>query len=253
VAGYRPELAALTPPPELAHAHGGEDFGKIGAKWAETLREVGGLEPTDHVLDVGCGPGRMAIGIASYLRPAGRYEGFDISRDDIAWCKQEIEPRWPGARFQHLDVRNGYYNPAGTISPEDFSFPFGDASFDFVYLTSVFTHMRPAAVNRYLSEVARVLRPNGRSLITWFLLNRQARAGIAEGTSLFTFQVEVEPGFWADRTETLEKAVAYEESTARRAYEHAALSIREPIVQGSWSGAVTSRHAQDIVVATKPG
>lgn len=252
MAGHSPELVSLTPPPELAHAHGGEEFGRIGAKWAETLRVVGGLKPTDHVLDVGCGAGRMALGIAPYLDPAGRYEGFDISRDDIAWCKQEIEPRWPGARFQHVDVRNGYYNPAGSVSPEDFIFPFEDESFDFVYLTSVFTHMRPAAVYRYLSEVARVLRPRGRSLITWFLLNQEARAGIAEGTPLFTFRTEVEPGFWADRAETLEKAVAYDEALARSAYERAGLSIREPIVQGSWSGTVSSRHAQDIVVASKP-
>ncbi|MGH3031632.1 MAG: methyltransferase domain-containing protein [Gaiellaceae bacterium] len=88
----------------------------MGARWAETLRSLGGLRSHHRVLDVGCGPGRLALALAPWLAECGSYEGFDITPDDIAWCKAEIEPRWPGAHFQLAPVRNAYYNPAGTVS-----------------------------------------------------------------------------------------------------------------------------------------
>src|SRR5262249_6440676 len=53
----------------------------------------------------------------------------------------------------------------------EFVFPYADASFDFVFLTSVFTHMLPAEVAQYLREVRRVLRPAGRCPAAFFFLH----------------------------------------------------------------------------------
>lgn len=44
------------------------------------------------------------------------------------------------------------------------------SSFDFVFLTSVFTHLLPEDMNNYFSEVVRVLTHARRCLITYFLL-----------------------------------------------------------------------------------
>ena len=46
----------------------------------------------------------------------------------------------------------------------------GPGGRDVAFLTSVFTHMLPEDVEHYLDELARVLKPGGRTLITWFLL-----------------------------------------------------------------------------------
>ncbi len=59
----------------------------------------------------------------------------------------------------------------------------------FVLLTSVFTHMLPQDMDNYLSEVARVLKPDGRCLITYFLLNPESLALIDAEESSFNFQV----------------------------------------------------------------
>ena len=49
----------------------------------------------NSVLDVGCGIGRMAIPLARYLNTDGKYEGFDIIPENIAWCQRAITPRYP--------------------------------------------------------------------------------------------------------------------------------------------------------------
>ena len=55
------------------------------------------------------------------------------------------------------------------------AFPCADNSFDLVFLTSVFTHMFAGDVENYLSEISRVLKPGGKCLITWFLLDEVSR------------------------------------------------------------------------------
>jgi len=43
-----------------------------------------------------------------------------------------------------------------------------------VILSSAFTHTLSDEVSNYLSEIERVMKPGGRAMITFFLLNRQS-------------------------------------------------------------------------------
>ena len=47
-------------------------------------------------------------------------------------------------------------------------------------LKSVFTHMHPNDVRHYLKELGRVIRSGGRAVITYFLLNDESRALVAQ-------------------------------------------------------------------------
>jgi ubiquinone/menaquinone biosynthesis C-methylase UbiE len=247
------QLATVAPPAELAREHGGERFHVIGRKWVDTFIRLGAVRPNDRVLDVGCGAGRMAIALARYLAGRGTYDGFDVSRADVSWCKKEIEPRWPGSRFRHVDVKNSWYNRSGSIDPEDFSFPYDAERFDFIFLTSVFTHMLPAAMENYLREVVRVLRTGGRCLITYFLINDRTSASIAAGDAIYQFAHRVGPTCRSQREDSPEKAVAYDEDFIRRLYVREGLEIQEPISFGYWSRAYDfpDPRDQDIVVAVK--
>ena len=51
---------------------------ELGEGHVAQLRELAGLRPGDRVFDVGCGVGRTAIPLTSYLSSDGAYEGFDI-------------------------------------------------------------------------------------------------------------------------------------------------------------------------------
>jgi SAM-dependent methyltransferase len=210
-----------------------------------------GLQPDEHVLDVGSGIGRKTVPLTGYLGAGGRYVGLDVNPVGIAWCRDRISSRWPNFEFRQIDVYNRRYNPRGSHRAQDYRFPFADASFDLVVLASVFTHMFPPGVERYLGEVARVLRPGrGRCLISYFLLDPGAEAGIAASRSTFRFAHR--KGLYAVESEDRpEDAVAYEEGWVRELYARTGLEISS-VDHGSWSGrGGECLSFQDLVLATR--
>jgi len=150
-------------PPKEMNFVGDGDFDAVGREFVRYFTEFAGLKPHHRVLDVGCGIGRMARPLASFLDRCGSYEGFDIVRVGIDWCRQNITPLCPNVRFRMADVFNPGYNPTGAFDAGEYVFPYKSQSFDFVFLTSVFTHMLPAGVENYLREIARVLKSAGRA------------------------------------------------------------------------------------------
>src|SRR5208283_4898961 len=125
------------------------------------LIEPGGLKADDHVLDVGCGIGRVAIPLIRFLNEKGRYEGFDIVPAGIDWCEDKISQRYTNFNFQLCNVYNKVYHPSGWLHADEYTFPHADESFDFVFLSSVFTHVLPAGLENYLSEISRVMKTGG--------------------------------------------------------------------------------------------
>jgi SAM-dependent methyltransferase len=236
----------LTPPRRLGFVGSG-DFRTAGEEFREVFVSLGGLRPDDDVLDVGSGVGRGAIGLTGWLQ--GRYEGIDVVRRGIQWCQQAITPRYPNFHFQVADVYNRHYNPVGRFSASEYRFPYEDQSFDFVVLTSVFTHLLPADRDNYISEIARVLRPTGRCLATFFLLNDEARLSLQNGRSSLNFRFS-RPGYWTDNERIPEAAVAYEETDVREELERSGLRIAK-VRYGVWSGRSGGVGWQDLLVAER--
>ena len=238
-------------PPSALITVGGGDFVEMGNQFLGYFREIGGLDPDDRVLDVGCGIGRMAVPLTRYLSNAGSYEGFDVVPHGIAWCQRRITPRFPNFRFRSVSVRNDDYNPNGSIRAATFEFPYPDASFDFVLLTSVFTHMTPDGVENYLREIARVLRPGGRCFSTWFLLNDESRALLARGKAALDFRHALGDCLTTNSA-IPEEAIAFDEARIRARFGSLKMTVDEPIRYGHWSGRAQFLSYQDICVARKP-
>ncbi|MGH2813232.1 MAG: class I SAM-dependent methyltransferase, partial [Actinomycetota bacterium] len=227
---------------------GGGDFRKIGEEFFTYFVELGELKPNARVLDIGCGVGRMARPLTRYLSADGSYEGFDIVPSGIEWCREKICVRFPNFRFQVADIYNQVYNPRGSTPAEKYEFPYDSEHFDLAFATSVFTHMLPDAVENYLRETHRVLKPNGTCLTTFFLQNAETES--LRGTALLDFRSEGDGYRTVDATRP-EEAVAYEENDARSMFERCALEVIEPIRYGSWSGRPDPLSLQDIVVARR--
>jgi SAM-dependent methyltransferase len=230
----------------------GTVYREAGHRYLELFIRLGGLKPDHAVLEPGCGTGRMARPLTGYLSAGGSYSGFDVMPEAIETCVREIASDHPTFRFQHVDVHNGHYNPEGRLEPESFAFPYPDESSDFVFLTSVFTHMRPPEVRHYLDEIRRVLRPAGRSLMTFFLLNPDSTAAIEAGRTKRTFAYEGD-GYRYDIEGRPEVAIAYREEDALSLIEAAGLALHPPVHHGLWSGHRSSPAGQDVVVVTRAG
>jgi SAM-dependent methyltransferase len=128
-----------------------------------------GLNRDSELLDIGCGFGRLAIGILECVGEPERYCGIDVSEAAVAWCNRRIARAHPAFTFVRLDVMNERYNPGGKQSASTFHLPFPDSAFDIGYAYSVFSHMELADIDHYLAELHRVLRPGGRAFVTMFV------------------------------------------------------------------------------------
>lgn len=109
----------------------------------ESLR----LNPGDHVLDIGSGPGHQAVELSNAVGSNGSVEGIDPADSALEIARRRC------SELENVSFRIG----------EATSLPFDDAVFDAVMSSQVFEYLDdvPAA----LDEVHRVLKPGGRVLI----------------------------------------------------------------------------------------
>lgn len=105
------------------------------------------LEPGEHVLDVGSGPGHQAFDMCPVVGATGLVHGVDSAQSAV-----EI------SRRRCMDLGN-----VGFDVGEASSLPFGDASLDVAMSSQVFEYLED--VTGALAEMYRVLKPGGRVLI----------------------------------------------------------------------------------------
>lgn len=109
-----------------------------------------GVALGSRLLDVGTGPGYLALAASKLVGMDGAAVGIDASPEMID-------------RARKLAARRG--SKAEYIVATAQTLPFDDDSFDVVVSRLVFHHLPGATKKQALSEMARVLKPGGRLLI----------------------------------------------------------------------------------------
>lgn len=226
-------------------------------EWAILLRIYGDVNGKSQILEIGCGLGRIAFPLR-YLLTTGTYHGFEICRFKIDFLQKEFTKAFPKFHFKWVDIHNTYYNPQGTLQAQTFQFPYADNQFDLVFAASVFTHMLPPIAENYFRETARVLKPKGRAVFSFFLLDNynpdvERPFGFARPAFNFDFEYQAyEDTFKISNPANAEEMTAYKKTLINQYAEAAGLEwVQEPL-PGQWSG----RHqnwvgAQDMVVLRK--
>lgn len=152
----------------MALAVGG-DFEAVGMLEYHLLRHHG-LQPTDTVVDVGCGSGRLAYQLRDYL--TGSYVGLDIVPELFQYAaKRCARPEWK------------FYAAPGLKIPEPAE------SADFICFFSVFTHLLHEQTFKYLEDARRVVKSGGKILFSFLEFAIPSHWFIFEG-SLATVEQE---------------------------------------------------------------
>lgn len=150
----------------------------------------------------------------------------------------------------HADIHNDAYWPRGEQTAEEWLASFGASDFDVVIAKSLFTHMLPVELNVYLPELARRLTPDGRGLLTFFLLNEENSN--AQGQPDIEF-VEPAPGsvYAVKRLAAPTASVAYKPAYLLKCLDDAGLRPVGDRHRGSWSGCRNALSYQDILIVAR--
>lgn len=243
-------IATLPNPP--AHLIGGIGpgvFWQIGNQIVGLTMATAGLDPSDRVLDIGCGLGRVALPMSRFLDERGSYDGFDTSPEYIAWCRSSLPLDPARFRFRHCSVQSSHYNEQGKVAAEAFVFPWAENTFTLAIAVSLFTHLSAAATANYLQEISRTLKPKGRLFASFYVLDEQSIILAEGGTTDPRFTSHADEGMIGDAANP-DAAVAFNAEWLATTLASAGL-VFDAFYPGRWRQQAVVSH-QDILVAHKP-
>ena len=113
--------------------------------------------------------------------------------------------------------------------------------------------MLPAGLERYFSEIARVLKRGGRAFMTFYLLNDESLRAIEAGKVPEQFRFKHPLGSCrVTYKDAPEYAVAHIEEFVIQALEKSGVRLEGPVHYGRWCGRAEFLSWQDVIVAETP-
>ena len=230
------------------HNVGGGDFHATGRHFRDLFAEAVNLQPGFHVLDLGCGAGRLAFPLAESLDETGRYTGFDLSGRALGFARKHVTSR-ARIEFVRAQVESREYAASGQKA-SGYVFPAEDNSVDAALAISLFSHLLPEDAAHYLAETGRVLKPGGRVFLTGFLVEAEQKGGIGNPDHFLPMRPFAD-GVWAADPRHPERAIGFDRALFDQWVKAAGLVWAAPVVAGFWSRTGGAGDFQDTIVLEK--
>ena len=109
----------------------------------------------DHILDVGCGNGKTSVAL---MEMGCNVTGMDFSEEAVMFCHD---------KFPEMKVT------CGSVT----TIPFSDETFDGIAAVHIFEHLTDSEMNDAVTELYRILKPNGKIFFRSFSVNDMRAKG----------------------------------------------------------------------------
>jgi cyclopropane fatty-acyl-phospholipid synthase-like methyltransferase len=196
---HRTEYSAVwdalsTTPDTAAQAAAGysdeKDLRATGEEVAHRIADAVGLQPSEDVLEIGCGVGRIGWAMAPRSRS---WTGCDISANMVAHSRRRL------AEFQN--VRLVLLQRCDLAQIES-------SSVDVVYCTNALPHMDQNERFQYVCDAYRILRPRGRLYIDTIALDSPQGWNMVEN-NLAQVKARLKPPPYIPTPSTPDELLAY--------------------------------------------
>lgn len=134
------------------YGYGGYSYDGRWRPVAEKMAEHYGLEPSDRILDVGCGKGYLLYELLQAVPGIG-VAGLDISQYAIENAKKEVKPYLRAGHARHL--------------------PYEDGAFDLVVSINTLHNLYVFDLRRALQEIQRVGKGRGYIVVDSYRSERE--------------------------------------------------------------------------------
>lgn len=224
-------MALKFPPQNLLVRSGSPDqqsYLAVGLEFLGLVQDLGHLQVSSHVLELGCGTGRIGQLIVPCLEYPKQYWGQDVDLEALNWFKTVC----PG-------IETTLGSPVYPGCPDEWA--------NLVLAASVFTHLDEKQIQKSLSSLVQKLAPGGLVLATFFILPQDYETKVASYSGDFQF---VRGSGDMKRARLDPNNIAYTEDWVTKTFTKLGMEIR--CLPGWWSGnQVKGNTFQDVIVARK--
>lgn len=224
-------MALVFPPQDLLVRSGSPDqqsYLAVGLEFLEILKDLGQLQASSRVLDLGCGTGRIGQLVIPYLDSPDQYWGQDVDFQSLAWLK---------STYPKIEITG-----SSAVSP---GCP--DKWATLVLAASVYTHLDSDQVLKSLTNLVPKLAPGAVVLATFFILPQDAKTMMTGLGGDFQF-IRGTGGMRRARLDP--NNIAYTEEWISDTFRNLGFEIRH--LPGWWLGhKVQGNTFQDLIVARK--
>ncbi len=235
---------------------GGGDPKKIGEDILDFLQMEKLVAVGSKVLEIGCGCGRAAVPLISFLNQGqGHYTGVDIVPGLIEFSRREIASRFRRSDFFVVQQNNPLYDSFIDLASLESDLFAGDyfksrGPFDLVIAFSVFTHLGEADARRMLSDIFGALCDGGVAAISFFILDDFSRKQVCRGDAQFFHNALDSDGVKIDEYNGPNSAVGFDDHLLHAMISDAGFEGIYSQHAGSWRSTL-GRQFQDMIVLKK--